>query len=71
MLPYVRMVVSLIDGVELTCDELVELLRQALRQHSIALIGAGRLRSGFSASAPTLGGVDERKRGTFELGPAV
>ncbi len=36
MLPYVRMVVSLIEGVELRCDEIVRLLRQAMRQHSIA-----------------------------------
>ena len=36
MLPYVRMVVSLIEGVELTCREVVCLLRQAMRQHSIA-----------------------------------
>ena len=35
MLPYVRMVVSLIEGVEFTCREVVDLLRQALRQHSI------------------------------------
>jgi hypothetical protein len=35
MLPYVRMVVSLIEGVELTCRELVHLLRQSMRQHSI------------------------------------
>jgi len=35
MLPYVRMVVSLIAGVAFTCGELVQLLRQALRQHSI------------------------------------
>jgi len=36
VLPYVRMVVSLIEGIELTCQELVGLLRQALRQHSFA-----------------------------------
>ena len=36
MLPYVRMVVSLIEGVEFGCDEIVRLLRQAMRQHSIA-----------------------------------
>ena len=39
MLPYVRMVVSLIEGVEFTCREVLHLLRQAMRQHSI---GAGR-----------------------------
>jgi len=36
MLPYVRMIVSLIEGVEFRCDEIVRLLRQAMRQHSIA-----------------------------------
>lgn len=36
MLPYVRMVVRLIEGLELSCRELAGLLRQALRQHSIA-----------------------------------
>jgi len=35
MLPYVRMVVSLIEGVEFTCREVVHLPRQAMRQHSI------------------------------------
>jgi hypothetical protein len=35
MLPYLRMVMSLIEGVELTCREVVALLRQAMRQHSI------------------------------------
>ena len=35
MLPYVRMVVSLIEGVEFSCREVVHLLRQAMRQHSI------------------------------------
>ncbi len=39
MLPYVRMVVSLIEGVEFTCREVVELLGRSLRQHRI---GAGR-----------------------------
>jgi hypothetical protein len=38
MLPYVRMVVSLIEGVRLTCREVLDRLRQALRQHRI---GAG------------------------------
>lgn len=36
MLPYVRMVVSLIEGIELSDQEIVRLLRQAMRQHSIA-----------------------------------
>jgi hypothetical protein len=38
MLPYVRMVVSLIEGIAFTCREVVHLLRQTLRQHRI---GAG------------------------------
>lgn len=36
MLPYVRMLVGLIEGVELSCREVLDLLRQAMRQHSIA-----------------------------------
>jgi hypothetical protein len=36
MLPYLRMVVSLIEGVPLSGPELVHLLQQALRQHRIA-----------------------------------
>ena len=39
LVPYVRMVVSLIEGVRFTCREIVGLLRRTLRQHSI---GAGR-----------------------------
>ena len=35
MLPYVRMVMSLIEGVELTCREVLGLLRQSMRQRSI------------------------------------
>ena len=35
-LPYVRMMVSLIEGVRVGVKELLALLRQALRQHSIA-----------------------------------
>jgi len=35
MLSYVRMVVRLIEGVQLTCREVVHRLGQALRQHSI------------------------------------
>ena len=35
MLPYVRMIVSLIEGVKLCCDDVVRLLRQAMRQRSI------------------------------------
>ncbi len=36
MLPYVRMLVSLIEGIELSYQELQRLLWQAMRQHSIA-----------------------------------
>jgi hypothetical protein len=36
MLPYLRMAVSLVEGVPLSLAELVSLLRRALRQHSIA-----------------------------------
>jgi hypothetical protein len=36
MLPYVRMVVRLIEGVQLRGQELVRWLRETLRQHSIA-----------------------------------
>ncbi|MDD4890851.1 MAG: hypothetical protein PHU85_13100 [Phycisphaerae bacterium] len=35
MLPYVRMVVRLIEGIELSCRDVLRLLRQAMRQHSI------------------------------------
>jgi hypothetical protein len=35
MLPYLRMVVSLIEGIRLSCQELMRLLRQALRQRSL------------------------------------
>jgi hypothetical protein len=35
-LPYVRMVVSLIEGTQFSYHELMEWLRQAMRQHSIA-----------------------------------
>jgi hypothetical protein len=34
LLPYLRMMVSLIEGIRLTCQKLVRLLRRALRQHS-------------------------------------
>jgi len=36
ILPYVRMVVNLIEGIQLRGEQLVERLIQALRQHSIA-----------------------------------
>jgi len=35
MVPYVRMVVSLIEGREFTCQEVVQRLRRTLRQHRI------------------------------------
>jgi hypothetical protein len=34
MLPYVRMVVGLIEGIELTCREVLCLLRRSMRQRS-------------------------------------
>ena len=72
MLPYVRMVVSLIEGVEFTCREVVDLLRQAMRQHSIGARSEDRLPSGFSAPAPALGSVAMSEIvELFELGPAV
>ena len=37
MLPYVRMVVSLIEGVAFTCREVVHWLRHAMRQHRIGV----------------------------------
>jgi hypothetical protein len=36
MLPYLRMLVRLIEGIEVSVRQLIELLRQALRQHRIA-----------------------------------
>ena len=39
MLPHVRMIARLIDGVELSCQQLFHLLRRALRQHSIGARG--------------------------------
>lgn len=35
VLPYVRTVIRLLDGLELTCAEVVELLHAAMRQHRI------------------------------------
>ena len=37
MLPYVRMLVRLIDGVKLTCREVLAVLRESLRQRSIGV----------------------------------
>ncbi len=34
MLPYVRMVVGLIEGIDLTCREVLRLLRRSMRQRS-------------------------------------
>ena len=39
LLPYLRMVVGLIEGVELTCREVLHLLCAAMRQHSIGACG--------------------------------
>jgi len=36
MLPYVRMLVGLVEGIQLRRHELIKLLSQSLRQHSIA-----------------------------------
>lgn len=36
LLPYVRMLVSLIEGVRFSCQTLLDLLRRSMRQHSIA-----------------------------------
>ena len=36
MLPYVRLVVSLVEGLEVSLEEVVDWLRQAMRQHRIA-----------------------------------
>jgi hypothetical protein len=37
MLPYVRMLVRLIDGVKLTCREILAVLRESMRQRSILM----------------------------------
>ena len=37
MLPYVRMLVRLIDGVKLTCRQVLVVLRESLRQRSIGV----------------------------------
>ena len=47
MLPYVRMVVCLIEGVRFTCRQVLDRLRQALRQHSIGAGGGGDYLWGF------------------------
>jgi hypothetical protein len=48
MLPYVRMIVDLIEGVQLTREEVLGLLLRTLRQHSI---GAGE-GTGYLGSFP-------------------
>ena len=48
-LPYLRMIVSLIEGVGLTRRELVNLLRRAMRQHSIG----DPARSGYAWCFPS------------------
>jgi hypothetical protein len=37
MLPYARMLVRLIDGVKLTCREVLAMLRESLRQRSMPM----------------------------------
>jgi hypothetical protein len=37
MLPYVRMLVGLIEGIQLTPEEVLGLLRQGMRQRSIGV----------------------------------
>jgi len=36
MLPYVRLMLCLVEGFERSCDEVARLLRRGLRQHSTA-----------------------------------
>jgi hypothetical protein len=52
MLSYVRMVVSLIEGVEFTCHEVVHRLQQTLRQHSIGARGGVDYLLGFLHQRP-------------------
>lgn len=47
MLPYVRMVVSLIEGARFTCREVLDLLVQALRQHRIGACARSDYLRGF------------------------
>ena len=37
LLPYVRMLMRLLDGVKLTCREVLAVLRESLRQRSIGV----------------------------------
>jgi hypothetical protein len=52
MLPYVRMLLSLIEGMELTCREVAELLCLAMRQHSIGDPGGAGYASCFPPQRP-------------------
>lgn len=47
MLPHVRMLIGLIEGVELSCSEVVRWLRQALRQHRIGVFHGSDYLRGF------------------------
>jgi len=71
MLPYVRMIVNLIEGQKLGCAQFVSLLLEVWRQRRIG----GRRRIdyvlGFLHQHPPEETWDERKRGTVDLGPAV
>ena len=57
MLPYVRMIVGLIEGVEFTCDEVAHLLRQAMRQHSFGARRRIDYILGFSGPASAVASV--------------
>jgi hypothetical protein len=52
MLPYVRMVVSLIAGVAFTCREVVHFLWRAMRQHRIGVDRGGDYLLGFLHQRP-------------------
>ena len=53
MLPHVRMVVSLIEGVRFTCHEVLDLLRRALRQHRIGALPRSDYLRGFLHPHPS------------------
>jgi len=52
MLPYVRMIVSLIEGVKLSYRAVIHLLRRAMRQHSIATGNRMNYALGFLGQHP-------------------
>jgi hypothetical protein len=52
ILPYLRMVVGLIEGIQLRYDELTEILLDALRQHSFAYRTKSRYVLGFLHQHP-------------------